>query len=218
MTNQALYDKIVATDLISHGDMFFKNKLQFKHHWSVEMTNELYIEYKKFLYLATMGAVIPPPLIDLVWHEHILFTKEYDRLTEITGTKLHHYPDVPGAYITDQTHWRETLDRYVAEFGYTKVFQKYWLGMNAWQRFRADREMQRRTQRKTTTSSGAGTSNNSSSGCSSGVMVVPIFCSSSDTNTSTSHCSSGTSHCSSGTSGCSSSSCGSGCGGGCGGG
>jgi hypothetical protein len=204
MKNEELYNKILLTKLLSHGDLYFIDKLVTKHKWGYGKAHDLYCEYKKFLYLSTFGPVIPPPLIDLVWHEHILFTKEYDEMSEVLGKKLHHYPDVPGAYVTDQSDWKRTLDRYIDEFGDSKLFQKYWLGLNAWKRYWRRMRIKKKLRSGGSISSDTYTS---SSGCSS-LFVVPMFgCSSS-------HCSSGSSHCSSSSCG---SSCGSGCGGGCGG-
>ena len=211
MTNEKLYNAILSARLISHGDDFFIQKLMYKNGWSQAKAAGLYAEYKRFLYISTLTSVIPPVLIDTVWHEHILFTKEYDDLTIVLGKKLHHYPDIPGAYVTDQTNWKKTLDMYVQEFGESKGFQKYWLGLNAWQRFWRNKRLE--SIKKRNTNSGSSGSSNSStsscSACSSGLSWIPFI-----------GCSSGTSSESSSPSGCSSSSCSScssGCGGGCGG-
>jgi hypothetical protein len=198
MKNETRYKIIMGTDLIEVGERNFSKKLMHKHGWSNTQANELVWEYKKFLYLSTiLEAVIPPEIIDKVWHEHILFTEDYDRFTiNVLGKKLQHFPDVPGAYVTDQKHWNKTLDAYVQEFGDTEIFQKYWLGLNAWGRYKRD-NIKKRKERKRDYSP------TYSSSCSGGsFMIFPIFT-----------CSS----CSSASSGCSSSSCGGGCGGGCGG-
>lgn len=199
MKNETLYRSIMGADLIEVGERNFAKKLKHKHGWSDAQTNELIWEYKKFLYLsAILEAVIPPEIIDKVWHEHILFTKDYDRFTvDILGKKLNHFPDVPGAYVTDQKHWNKTLDAYVQEFGDTEIFQKYWLGLSAWGRYKRN-NIKKRKERKRDYSS---TYTSSSGSC---ITIFPIFTCSS--------CSSA-----SASSGCSSSSCGSGCGGGCGG-
>lgn len=52
--------------------------------------------YRQFLILKAdnPGRIIPPPkLADLVWHEHIVFTKRYIADCEMVfGTYLHHSP------------------------------------------------------------------------------------------------------------------------------
>ena len=76
-------------------------------------------EYRKFLYLvATSSRILAPsPLIDRVWHQHLMDTKTYfDAFCpQILGKTLHHFPGRPPAR-TDSAYL-ETLAQYQAEFG-----------------------------------------------------------------------------------------------------
>ncbi|MES2436166.1 MAG: hypothetical protein V4586_20320 [Pseudomonadota bacterium] len=76
-------------------------------------------EYRKFLYLvATLNRILAPsPLIDRVWHQHLMDTKAYfDAFCpEILGKTLHHIPGRPAA--RDDSAYVETLAQYQTEFG-----------------------------------------------------------------------------------------------------
>lgn len=58
-------------------------------------------EYQKFLILAfkSLNSPVkfvcrPPPLIDTIWHTHILFTRQYDTDCKLVGGQfLHHTPE-----------------------------------------------------------------------------------------------------------------------------
>lgn len=69
-----------------------------KHNWDYFDTQDLIEEYKKFLYIAvTDGPATPSKQVDEIWHEHILFTKDYfGRWSEILGRTLHHEPGFKG--------------------------------------------------------------------------------------------------------------------------
>ena len=57
-------------------------------------------EYLLFIWLKMLNPkqdISPPKSIDLVWHQHILFTKEYSEFCQHHfGFFLHHSPTVPG--------------------------------------------------------------------------------------------------------------------------
>lgn len=76
-------------------------------------------EYRRFIYLAAAGGgtLAPSPLIDRVWHHHLMDTKAY--LTafcpEVLGKTLHHIPGRPPA--SKDVAYLVTLEQYRAEFG-----------------------------------------------------------------------------------------------------
>ena len=76
-----------------------KTKLMHKESgegWSVERTNAIENEYRRFLYLMNAfpdAQVAPTVDVDTFWHYHILDTMKYARDCEQTfGRFLHHYP------------------------------------------------------------------------------------------------------------------------------
>ena len=60
--------------------------------WSKEYTLRVIEEYKKFIFLATQENVAPSFPIDQVWHAHILFSKDYEKMCNLIGKYIHHQP------------------------------------------------------------------------------------------------------------------------------
>lgn len=82
-------------------------------------------EYKKFMILkfivSDTDAVIlsPPPVVDVIWHAHILFTKDYTNFCkDCIKDFIHHNPG--GAYenIERQKRINTTTTEYIKRFGY----------------------------------------------------------------------------------------------------
>lgn len=90
---------------------------------------DLIIEYKKFLLLFSLygntdRVLAPGYLVDEVWHEHILHSKQYydDCMNVFNGTILHHYPSMKeeGESLSD------TYELYEKTFS-QKPPEKFWL-------------------------------------------------------------------------------------------
>ena len=66
------------------------------HGWSLEYTQSIAQEYKKFLVLCLLNpdeAIVPASLVDDFWHLHILDTQKYASDCErFLGFFLHHFP------------------------------------------------------------------------------------------------------------------------------
>jgi hypothetical protein len=102
----------------------FANKVKRKHNFkNLSLVHFSIQEYKKFIYLGVVSdyQVTPPKIIDIIWHEHLLFTKGYrDFCKEIIKYDFDHHPElVP---IGEQTaiydsQYKYTLDLYFFEFG-----------------------------------------------------------------------------------------------------
>ena len=66
--------------------------------WTNTKISELIKEYKNFLFLAANSNTEQTPSADVdeVWHEHILFTKDYERWCKMLGKTIHHNPEKIG--------------------------------------------------------------------------------------------------------------------------
>ena len=114
------------SELFGGADAFtkaFADKIARKHEWKKQFCLKAILEYKKFIFLAVVSDfnVTPSKYIDVVWHEHLLFTKAYrDFCTEIIDYNLDHYPElIP---IDEQTEiykeqYLATIHSYIKEFG-----------------------------------------------------------------------------------------------------
>jgi uncharacterized membrane protein YgcG len=98
-------------------------KIARKHGWKTGFAIRALNEYKKFIYLGLVSdfQVTPSRIIDVVWHEHILFSKGYrDFCNEVIGQSFDHYPElVPEEQQTGRfsAQYLDTIDLYRAEFG-----------------------------------------------------------------------------------------------------
>lgn len=74
-------------------------RVQKKHpDWNRGKVMDLIKEYKDFLYVCARDEEehVPSAEVDEIWHEHILFTKEYENWCNFLGKKIHHNPEKIG--------------------------------------------------------------------------------------------------------------------------
>ena len=75
----------------------FAGKIARKHGWKTNFSLRALNEYKKFIYLGLVSdfLVTPSKIIDVVWHEHLLFSKAYrDFSNEVIEQPFDHYPEL----------------------------------------------------------------------------------------------------------------------------
>jgi hypothetical protein len=127
------FDHVVPVDLWDHiTAMFgstdastkaFANKIARKHNWAVGYALLAIREYKKFVYLGVVSdfTVTPSKTIDVVWHEHLLFSKAYrDFCNDVIEYTFDHHPEL--LPMQDQTgrynvQYMDTIELYKTEFG-----------------------------------------------------------------------------------------------------
>jgi hypothetical protein len=101
----------------------FAHKIMKKHRLPKAFTFKAIEEYRKFVYLGIISdfVVTPSKYIDLVWHEHILFSKAYREFCdEVIHYQFDHQPELIST--ENQTElftaqYLNTLDLYRKEFG-----------------------------------------------------------------------------------------------------
>jgi len=104
--NQELWNRILAFDLDNPPSEYgFSTRLAKENFWTQEFTNQAILEYKKFMYLAATSKfmVSPSEIIDVVWHQHLIFTKSYQDFCKILGKQIQHIPS---------THNREDYEKF----------------------------------------------------------------------------------------------------------
>jgi hypothetical protein len=91
MSSLDVLPQMIPIDL-SNTQKRLKKKLDLNE----DTIKELVDEYKKFLFLAKVfpkAKLVPGPLVDEVWHDHILHTKQYaDDCNLLFGSFMHHTP------------------------------------------------------------------------------------------------------------------------------
>lgn len=117
-----LWEQIAAFDFDQPvAEYGFATRLGHENHWTISFTADAILEYKKFMYLAATagGMVSPSPIVDIVWHQHLIFTQSYDDFCQILGKKIAHVPsthDPKQAAVFKQAEQR-TAERYENTFG-----------------------------------------------------------------------------------------------------
>lgn len=120
---QARWQRIVAHPIGgTDGQTELERRLAQKHGWSPTQIRLALQEYRRFVFLAGVSGheVTPSADVDAVWHEHLLFTRDYwgAFCTQVLGAALHHEPgtrdeDVP----RHRRQYAQTLASYARWFG-----------------------------------------------------------------------------------------------------
>ncbi|MEO6252427.1 MAG: hypothetical protein ABIO79_03945 [Ferruginibacter sp.] len=128
------FEHLIPTNLWQHissafggPDAFskaFATKIARKHGWSNAFALKAISEYKKFVYLGVVSNfhVTPSKIIDVVWHEHLLFSRAYREFCDqVIAYQFDHNPElVP---MSDETgrfnaQYLDTIEFYASEFGF----------------------------------------------------------------------------------------------------
>lgn len=107
MLNLALWQNIVNYDFDQpFSEYGFSIRLANENFWTKKFTQQAILEYKKFMYLAAISnqMVSPSPVVDTVWHLHLIFTKEYASFCKLLGKTIEHVPS---------THNREEREKFI---------------------------------------------------------------------------------------------------------
>lgn len=93
--NQQLWTKILEFRLDNPNDEYgFSTRLVIENRWTLSFTESAILEYKKFMYLAATSTemVSPSEIVDIVWHQHLIFTLSYDEFCKLLSKKIEHIP------------------------------------------------------------------------------------------------------------------------------
>lgn len=126
MTQQYLdlYKKIQQFSLDDKFSTYpFSKRLACENGWSLEYTQQVIDEYKKYMFLAVTAGhqVTPSDQVDQAWHLHMLYTQSYwDRFCgQVLGKPVHHSPTKGGTLERKKytVCYLRTLDSYQKFFG-----------------------------------------------------------------------------------------------------
>lgn len=120
----ALWSRLQAFELDPPGlTRTISARIAEENGWTTEYTRRAVEEYRRFLFLTQVAGrpVSPSVAVDVVWHTHLLYSRDYwGRLCgEVLGGPLHHDPN-PGGEQQNARHddqYRDTLDDYLRVFG-----------------------------------------------------------------------------------------------------
>lgn len=98
--DQNLWKTIEQYDLDAPVSEYgFSTRLANENYWTKNFTRKAILEYKKFMYLAATSdmMVSPSPVVDIVWHQHLIFTQSYQDFCTVAGKAIQHVPSTHNA-------------------------------------------------------------------------------------------------------------------------
>ncbi len=112
----------VQLDLLwsANLDVVMQKMMRVHRSFSAKKVGDLMVEYRRFLTLILLYGQVPmtSPLVDEVWHTHILFTREYAEFSQsIFGFFLHHQPSTDGIPDADVANAENFTVLYEQTFG-----------------------------------------------------------------------------------------------------
>lgn len=93
--NTDLWKKVQLFNLDEQqGEYDFSIRLASENGWTTNFTQKAITEYKKFMFLvATQNKMVSPSeIVDIVWHQHLLFSNSYKMFCELLGKQIQHIP------------------------------------------------------------------------------------------------------------------------------
>ena len=89
----------------------FSTRLANENYWTRDFTKKAIVEYKKFMYLAGTSdfMVSPSEIVDVVWHQHLIFTNSYTEFCNILGKNIQHVPSTHNK--EDHEKFRQAKER-----------------------------------------------------------------------------------------------------------
>lgn len=121
--NKTLWNEIEKFDFdFPLSEYGFSTRLAYENEWTTFFTQKAIEEYKKFMYLAATSnqMVSPSEIVDIVWHQHLIFTQSYKEFGDILGKKIAHIPS---------THIREEKDKFMVAKKRTKELYESVFGL-----------------------------------------------------------------------------------------
>lgn len=121
----------------------FQVRLAYENGWTEWMTKQAILEYKKFMYLVSISSEMLSPsyIVDIVWHQHLIYSESYSKLCKILGKEVKHIPS---------THDFEEQSSFVEAFANTEKIYKEHFDESGWQfwEIKKDSDLMRFTTRK----------------------------------------------------------------------
>lgn len=127
--NVTLWDKIEKFDLIFPSSEYgFATRLAYENRWTDYFTQRAIDEYKKFMFLAATSnqMVSPSEIVDIVWHQHLIFTESYKEFCIILGKKIEHIPSTHDKNEKDKFLKAKKITQELYEQSFGNQPKEYW--------------------------------------------------------------------------------------------
>lgn len=132
--DQVLWKNIIDFNLDNPlSEYGFSIRLENENWWTANFARDAILEYKKFMYLAAVSdaMVSPSEIVDVVWHQHLIFTQSYEDFCSVLGKKVAHIPSThnksdfnkfKSAKERTQKLYTESLEPRLPHFGNIQIF------------------------------------------------------------------------------------------------
>lgn len=120
---QALWRRIEQHDFEPGTPLNFTRRLARDHGWSLDEARSAVDAYRRFCFLAVVSPtpVTPSEIVDEVWHQHLIYSRDYWAAWcgETLQAPLHHDPTPggPDAQMTYRAQYAATLALHEEFFG-----------------------------------------------------------------------------------------------------
>ncbi len=120
---QELWRRIEQHDFEPDTPLNFTRRLARDHGWSLDEARAAVDAYRRFCFLAVVSPtpVTPSEIVDEVWHQHLIYSRDYWKVWcgEVLRAPLHHDPTPggPDAQATYRRQYAETLELHERLFG-----------------------------------------------------------------------------------------------------
>ncbi|WP_343695710.1 hypothetical protein [Flavobacterium sp.] len=128
-----LWNQIEKFDLDNPNDEYgFSTRLASENSWTIYFTKKAILEYKKFMYLAATSneMVSPSEIVDIVWHQHLIFTNSYSDLCNILSKRIEHIPSTHNKAEKDKFHKAKEVTKNLYELNFGKQPEEIWIFRN----------------------------------------------------------------------------------------
>jgi hypothetical protein len=120
---QELWRRVEQHDFDRNTTLSFTRRLARDHGWTLEEARAAVDAYRRFCFLAVVSPspVTPSEIVDEVWHQHLIYSRDYwtTWCGERLQAPLHHDPTPggPEAQMTYRRQYAETLALHERFFG-----------------------------------------------------------------------------------------------------
>jgi hypothetical protein len=123
LARRELWQRIERHGFEPDTPLNFTQRLARDHGWSLEDARAAVDAYRRFCFLAVVSPtpVTPSEIVDEVWHQHLIYSRDYWDIWcgEALQSRLHHDPTPGGAHAqaTYRRQYAETLALHERIFG-----------------------------------------------------------------------------------------------------
>ena len=132
--NAVLWEEVLKFELDNPNDEYgFLTRLAFENKWTIHFAKTAVLEYKKFMYLAAVAneMVSPSEIVDIVWHQHLIFTVSYSDFCSLLSKRIEHIPSTHNRSEAEKFYKAKEKTRELYEQNFGKQPQEIWKYSNA---------------------------------------------------------------------------------------